>query len=112
VSDEALAALDLFLGWHHHQFPVFHDGARQPSRWHIAGRRMTRLALIPLYLAAIVAANLITTHYAKIGHPEVSIYTAFAPSPSTSSSATPSTTGTTGRKRCCSSAASSSPAPS
>jgi hypothetical protein len=36
--DEALAALDLFLGWHHHQFPVFHDGARQPSRWHIAGR--------------------------------------------------------------------------
>jgi hypothetical protein len=38
VSDEALAALDLFLGWHHHQFPVFHDGARQPSRWHIAGR--------------------------------------------------------------------------
>lgn len=38
---------------------------------------MKRLLLIPLYLAAIVAANLITTHYAKIGHPEVSVYTAF-----------------------------------
>jgi uncharacterized PurR-regulated membrane protein YhhQ (DUF165 family) len=36
------------------------------------------LGLIGLYLAAIVAANLITTHYARIGHPEASIYTAFA----------------------------------
>lgn len=29
-----------------------------------------------LYLVAIVAANLTTTHYAAIGHPEASIYTA------------------------------------
>ncbi len=36
-----------------------------------------RLLIIPLYLAAIVAANLITTHYAGEGHPEVSVYTAF-----------------------------------
>jgi uncharacterized PurR-regulated membrane protein YhhQ (DUF165 family) len=35
-------------------------------------------ALITIYLAAITAANLITTHYARIGHPEASIYTAFA----------------------------------
>lgn len=33
--------------------------------------------LIVAYLAAIVAANLITTHYAAEGHPEVSVYTAF-----------------------------------
>jgi uncharacterized PurR-regulated membrane protein YhhQ (DUF165 family) len=38
---------------------------------------MTRLALIPIYLVAIVAANLTITHYAKLGHPEVSIYIAF-----------------------------------
>jgi uncharacterized PurR-regulated membrane protein YhhQ (DUF165 family) len=37
-----------------------------------------RILLVLLYLAAIVAANLITTHYAKLGHPEVSVYTAFA----------------------------------
>ena len=29
-----------------------------------------------VYLAAITAANLITTHYAGLGHPEVSVYTA------------------------------------
>lgn len=38
---------------------------------------MTRIAVVLGYLAAIVGANLITTHYAKIGHPEVSVYTAF-----------------------------------
>lgn len=36
-----------------------------------------RLTLVTVgYLAAIVAANLITTHYAELGHPEVSVYTA------------------------------------
>lgn len=34
--------------------------------------------IVGLYLAAVVAANLLTTHYAAEGHPEVSIYTAFA----------------------------------
>lgn len=34
--------------------------------------------LVALYLAAIIAANLTTTHYAAEGHPEVSVYTAFA----------------------------------
>ena len=37
---------------------------------------MKRVALILAFLVAIVAANLTTTHYAKLGHPEVSIYTA------------------------------------
>lgn len=36
------------------------------------------VGIIALYLVAIVAANLTTTHYAGLGHPEVSIYTAFA----------------------------------
>jgi len=35
------------------------------------------IGLMTLYLTAIVAANLIVTHYAKIGHPEASVYTAF-----------------------------------
>lgn len=35
-------------------------------------------AVVLAYLAAIVAANLLVTHFAKIGHPEVSVYTAFA----------------------------------
>jgi uncharacterized PurR-regulated membrane protein YhhQ (DUF165 family) len=41
-------------------------------------RIATSAVLVGAYLAAIVAANLITTHYAKQGHPEVSVYTAFA----------------------------------
>ncbi len=40
--------------------------------------RARTVCLMALYLAAIVAANLITTHYAKEGHPEVSVYTAFS----------------------------------
>lgn len=37
----------------------------------------TRILVVALlYLVAIVAANLTTTHYAKLGHPEVSVYTA------------------------------------
>jgi len=36
------------------------------------------LLLTTLYLVAITAANLITTHFAGQGHPEASIYTAFA----------------------------------
>lgn len=39
---------------------------------------MKTVALILLYLGAIVAANLTTSHFAGLGHPEVSIYTAFA----------------------------------
>lgn len=37
-----------------------------------------RLALSAVYLAAIVAANLVTAHYAAEGHPEASLVTAFA----------------------------------
>lgn len=40
---------------------------------------LRRIALVSLgYLAAIVAANLTTTHFAAQGHPEVSVYTAVA----------------------------------
>jgi uncharacterized PurR-regulated membrane protein YhhQ (DUF165 family) len=40
--------------------------------------RHARIAgVVGLYLCAIVAANLLTTHFAKQGHPEVSVYTAF-----------------------------------
>lgn len=39
---------------------------------------MRTLGLMVLYLAAIVAANLTTTHFAGRGHPEASVYTAFA----------------------------------
>lgn len=35
MADEALAALDLFLGWHHKQMPVY-QGRRQTG-WHAAG---------------------------------------------------------------------------
>lgn len=35
------------------------------------------LTLAAIFLAAITAANLITTHYASIGHPEASAVTAF-----------------------------------
>lgn len=35
------------------------------------------LLVVAAYLLAIVAANLITTHYAAAGHPEASVYTAF-----------------------------------
>jgi len=38
---------------------------------------MTRLLVLG-YLLAITAANLITAHFAQRGHPEVSVYTAFA----------------------------------
>lgn len=38
---------------------------------------MKSASLMLAYLAAVVAANLITTHYAGMGHPEVSVYTAF-----------------------------------
>lgn len=37
-----------------------------------------RASLVLAYLAAIVAANLLTTHFARLGHPEASVYTAFA----------------------------------
>lgn len=36
-----------------------------------------RITAVVVFLGAVVAANLITTHYAGIGHPEVSVYTAF-----------------------------------
>lgn len=40
-------------------------------------KAVIQLSVVAAYLGAIVAANLITTHYAKLGHPEVSVYTAF-----------------------------------
>lgn len=38
---------------------------------------MSRAMWVGGYLVAIVAANLITTHFAERGHPEASVYTAF-----------------------------------